>query len=180
MYSQEPLIKIKPHVLKLLQPAFTPGEEIQIAIPCGNFSYDPNSTPRARDRDYLIITDKRLISVKGAWFENKQGLMSFPRDMVMGVDVNTFLLGCTVTVTLRPMSGAPRELEFPNCGKPEGEAVKKMFTEVEAGRRCTGCGRPLRMEFTFCPFCNTSLKRLCHHCGKALEEGWVNCPYCGR
>lgn len=163
-----------------MEPIFAPDEQVQMVIPCGRMHFDPGTVVRARDRDYLIITNQRLIELKGTWFDNKQGLMSYPRNMVISVDIDNYLLGSTVQVHVQPMGGGPaRTLSFPNCGKPEAEMIQKMFTEQTAGRRCPGCGRPLDMQFTFCPFCKTTLKRVCRSCGKPLEDAWANCPYCG-
>lgn len=179
-FDLEPLIRVKQHTLRVISSVLAEDEEIQIAIPCGNLNFEPGTTPRSKDRDYLVITDRRLISIKGAWFDTRQGLISFPRSMIDGVEVVNYLLGCTVTITVQPMNGQSSKLVFANCGKPEGESVKKMFVEQDEGRRCTGCGRTLRDEFTFCPFCKTSAKSVCRHCGKSLEDGWINCPYCGK
>ena len=175
-----PLIKIKSHTLKMMQPIFAPGEQIQVAIPCGRMHFDPGTVIRAKDRDYLIITNKRLVSIRGAWFQSQQGLQSWTRNMILGVDVDEYLLGSTVRIHVQPhKAGDPSTVEFPNCSKPEAETIQKMFSEQALGRRCPGCGRPLSEEFTFCPFCKTSLKRLCRNCGKPQQDGWVNCPYCG-
>ena len=176
----EHLIKVKSRVFQLLQKLFGEGEEAQVVIPCGRMDFDPATPNRPSDRDYLILTNRRLIQAPGAWFQTGKGAMSYPRTMIIDVETATYLLGCTITFHVQPMGGgATRAVVFPNCGKPEAEQIKKMFSEQHAGRRCPGCGRTLQDDFTFCPFCKASLKRLCRNCGRPLQDEWANCPYCG-
>lgn len=176
----QPLIKIKGRTLTLLRKLLAEDEEFQVAVPCGRMDFNPDAPTRPCDRDYLILTSRRLIQAPGAWFASGKGVLSYPRDMIIGVDAATYLLGATVTFHVQPLGGGPsRDVEFPNCGKPEADQIVKMFHDQGAGRRCPGCGRPLQEDFTFCPFCKTSLKRICRNCGKPQNPDWANCPYCG-
>ncbi len=44
---------------------------------------------------------------------------------------------------------------------------------------CPNCGKEVREDFSFCPFCETPLKPFCPSCKRELEQGYVRCPYCG-
>jgi len=174
------MIKLKPDVMNLLLPLLMAGEQVEAAAAYGHASYSPDKKIHLKDRDYLLITDRRLICVKGEWFETRQGVTSYPRGLITNVDVANFLLGCTMTITIKPPNGEPRQLLFHNCGKLEGDAIKNMFLHKETDRICPDCGSPLHSEFTFCPFCKTALKRQCSSCGKPMEHDWKVCPFCGK
>jgi RNA polymerase subunit RPABC4/transcription elongation factor Spt4 len=47
-------------------------------------------------------------------------------------------------------------------------------------RTCPGCGNLVKVGFTFCPLCGTTVQPTCPNCGKAVELGWSNCPHCGQ
>ena len=44
---------------------------------------------------------------------------------------------------------------------------------------CPNCGKELREDFAYCPFCATPLKPFCPSCKRELRAGYVACPYCG-
>jgi RNA polymerase subunit RPABC4/transcription elongation factor Spt4 len=44
---------------------------------------------------------------------------------------------------------------------------------------CPNCGREVQEDFSFCPYCETSLKPFCPSCKRELERGYARCPYCG-
>jgi hypothetical protein len=44
---------------------------------------------------------------------------------------------------------------------------------------CTQCGKPVRGQFPFCPFCGASRSPSCPQCRAAVEAEWPHCPHCG-
>ena len=44
---------------------------------------------------------------------------------------------------------------------------------------CPNCGKEVREDFTYCPFCETPLKSSCPSCKREIEPGYRVCPYCG-
>jgi hypothetical protein len=44
---------------------------------------------------------------------------------------------------------------------------------------CPSCGKEVREDFGYCPFCATPLKPFCPSCKRELKPGYVACPYCG-
>jgi RNA polymerase subunit RPABC4/transcription elongation factor Spt4 len=44
---------------------------------------------------------------------------------------------------------------------------------------CPNCGREVKDDYTFCPFCNAPLKKSCPSCKREIEPDFVVCPYCG-
>ena len=59
----------------------------------------------------------------------------------------------------------------------EAEAMKQELGEQR--RSCPTCQWPTREEFLLCPHCRTKLQEPCSGCGRPLELGWTACPYCG-
>jgi hypothetical protein len=55
--------------------------------------------------------------------------------------------------------------------------------EIEDSNRilttCPNCGKEVREDFSYCPFCETPLKPFCPSCKRELRAGYVRCPYCG-
>ena len=48
------------------------------------------------------------------------------------------------------------------------------------GRYCTNCGKNLRDDFEFCPYCGYTIKkRACPKCLTIYEEDFTHCPKCG-
>lgn len=47
-------------------------------------------------------------------------------------------------------------------------------------KQCPGCGNMVKLGFTFCPLCGTTVQPSCPNCGKAVDLGWANCPHCGQ
>ena len=174
------MIKLKPNVLEKVQTLLANGEEIQVAIAYGKTSYSPEVRIQPKDRDYLLITNNRLMIIKGHWFETGFGVSSYSRDSVCGVSVASFLIGCTVTINMENAEGTASQLMLTNCGKPEAEAIQKSFSEQQDGRRCPACHKSLRADFAFCPFCQATLKHICPACRKPMDKDWVSCPFCGK
>lgn len=51
--------------------------------------------------------------------------------------------------------------------------------KVVSTKTCRSCGKILREEWNFCPFCETSVEIIkCHSCGKDIKSHWSFCPYC--
>lgn len=44
---------------------------------------------------------------------------------------------------------------------------------------CSSCRRALKGEWSFCPFCKTSVEVLsCFFCKREIKNSWSYCPYC--
>lgn len=44
---------------------------------------------------------------------------------------------------------------------------------------CPNCGKEVREDFSFCPYCETPLKPFCPSCKRELQADYARCPYCG-
>ncbi len=47
--------------------------------------------------------------------------------------------------------------------------------------KCIFCGKPLKIEWKFCPYCKneTKIETLkCFNCGQDLKTNWNYCPNC--
>src|SRR5712692_583835 len=44
---------------------------------------------------------------------------------------------------------------------------------------CPNCGKEVREDFTYCPFCEAPLKSSCPSCKREIQPGYRVCPYCG-
>ena len=44
---------------------------------------------------------------------------------------------------------------------------------------CKECGKPVRGQFPFCPFCGASRSPSCPKCRATVEAEWPHCPHCG-
>lgn len=46
---------------------------------------------------------------------------------------------------------------------------------------CSSCGKTLKDEWGFCPFCKTPVEVFnCHNCRREIRTSWKFCPYCTR
>ena len=54
-----------------------------------------------------------------------------------------------------------------------------LLREIEQAPACHKCGRPVQVEWRFCPYCETELRRPCPVCGQLLDSDWKRCPHCG-
>lgn len=175
----EPLIKVKPHVFQRMAPLFAQGEQVLAALHCGRMDLDGQSV-RSGSRDCFVVTDRRVLSVPGAWFKTGKGAFAFLRSMVFDVEMTTHVLGATLTVHVQARGAAPaRDAAFTNLKKADAEQVLKLLREPCTVRLCKACGKPLRDDFAMCPFCQASLKRVCGTCGRPMQDAWVSCPFCG-
>jgi len=44
---------------------------------------------------------------------------------------------------------------------------------------CKSCGRVLKEEWRFCPYCNNQVEIItCPFCRKEIKVQWEYCPYC--
>jgi RNA polymerase subunit RPABC4/transcription elongation factor Spt4 len=57
------------------------------------------------------------------------------------------------------------------------ELEQKILSEREDD--CQKCGRPLPLEFQFCPGCGEEARHHCRKCHKLITKTWEVCPYCG-
>lgn len=44
---------------------------------------------------------------------------------------------------------------------------------------CPRCGKDVKEDFQFCPYCELKLTKGCSKCGKSIKIDWKICPYCG-
>lgn len=44
---------------------------------------------------------------------------------------------------------------------------------------CAQCGKAVRGNFAFCPFCGANRAPACPQCRAAVEPEWPHCPHCG-
>ena len=54
-----------------------------------------------------------------------------------------------------------------------------LLQELEQAPSCHNCGRPVKPDWQYCPYCEVELKHPCPQCGYLLEPGWKRCPQCG-
>ncbi|MBO4698513.1 zinc ribbon domain-containing protein [bacterium] len=45
--------------------------------------------------------------------------------------------------------------------------------------RCANCGKAIKKDFDFCPYCGASQIKKCPNCGTVLKEDFKFCPKCG-
>lgn len=62
-------------------------------------------------------------------------------------------------------------------------APNPMFSDEEKAiskQNCSECGKLVRSNFTWCPYCSAALKEHpCVFCGQLLKPGDKICGYCG-
>jgi len=177
----EPIIRIRDYQLKELKKLLAPTEELLVAVNFGRPQGEPGKVWRSDELDYLLLTDKRLISIKGRYFRDRIGFMAYPRRLVLGADFRHFLIGCTITVRFKDEQNEDSEIavQFNNCGKPDAEMIVKILTDQIDLRQCPKCMRPLKDDFTFCPMCGAPLRKLCPGCGKPMRTEDKECSLCG-
>jgi len=44
--------------------------------------------------------------------------------------------------------------------------------------KCPNCGKTVKNDYKFCPYCGASLKKTCLKCGTEIKEDWTYCPEC--
>lgn len=54
-----------------------------------------------------------------------------------------------------------------------------LLREIEQAPSCHKCGRPVNVDWQFCPFCESELRQPCPECGQLLDPAWKRCPRCG-
>jgi len=181
----EPIIRIKPHLMKKIGRMLAPGEALLAAIPHGEMKMDGGGEAAAAIRNCLVLTDKRVIDVSAKFFVDGTGFRAFPRKLCAGARMRPFQVRCSLRVILNDprAPGGSVELEFNNCKKPDAEAVMKELT-AGAGDgkiyKCPACSRILDRDHTFCPGCGAAIKYLCPRCGKPVPRGEEPCPWCER
>ncbi len=177
----EPIIKIKDYQLKELAKMLAPGEELLVAMHHGKPPPEQGAVRRADEHDYLLLTDKRIIDIKGRFFKDRTGFNAYPRRLVTGADYRHFLVGCTIKVLFKDERLEDNEIEvtFNNCGKLETESFVSILIDQMEARMCPKCMKKLKEDYTFCPNCRAALKKLCPKCGKPADRRTGVCPFCG-
>ena len=54
-----------------------------------------------------------------------------------------------------------------------------LLREANVSFFCTGCSRPVRDAWVFCPHCQVQLLQACPACGHAVRPEWTVCAQCG-
>ena len=54
-----------------------------------------------------------------------------------------------------------------------------LLREANVSVFCTGCSRPVRDAWVFCPHCRVQLLQACPACGHAVRREWAVCAQCG-
>ena len=54
-----------------------------------------------------------------------------------------------------------------------------LLREANVSFFCTGCSRPVRDAWVFCPHCRVQLLQACQACGHAVRSEWTVCAQCG-
>lgn len=54
-----------------------------------------------------------------------------------------------------------------------------LLREIEQAEYCPKCNHRSRMNYLFCPSCQTRLRMACPGCNHVNETYWPICPYCG-
>jgi len=54
-----------------------------------------------------------------------------------------------------------------------------LLRELQQAPTCSSCGRPVKPDWQYCPYCETELKHPCPRCGYLLVPEWKRCPQCG-
>lgn len=178
----EPLVRIKPEPLKALTKMLAPDEKLLVAVPHGKMGMEPGKIQKHHEVDYFLLTDKRIIVVKGKFFKDRSGFSAYPRRLCIDADAKFFLVGCNVKIRLRDERDESGEsiLEITNLRKPEAGAIARELGKHEVVRRhCPKCSGELDKDYTFCPNCGASLKKICPKCGKTLLKDSISCPLCG-
>jgi len=177
----EPIIEIKDYQMKEIRKMLAPDERMLAAIPCGRVHVEQGRPVHTPEGDYLVLTDKRIIEVKGRFFRDHTGFNAYPRRLATDADVRHYLLGSTLKVLFRNevKQGEEFELVFLNCDRTAAEAIVHELTNQLETRRCPRCMKKLTDDFTFCPYCRAVLKKLCSHCGKPRNQDLLSCPHCG-
>ncbi|HOX28462.1 MAG TPA: zinc ribbon domain-containing protein [bacterium] len=174
------MVRLKEYLLKDIRMMLSKDEQILVAIPYGKVNMEPGVILRSTDQNYLLLTDKRVIDIKGSFFKNKSGFNAYPRRLVTTAEYRHYLMGCTIKICFfNEQQNSDVTIEFTNCTKPESEAIVKELTDQVEGRHCPKCMKKLKEDYTFCPYCRAVLKKLCSKCGKPQQKDATSCPYCG-
>lgn len=177
----EPVIKIRDECVRALSTMLAPGEKLLIAVPCGGQGDADGRVKKVQDNDYLLITDKRIICVRGSFFLDRSGFEAYPRKLCAGVSVRPYLMGCN----LKMKFCSPRdpdsavEVEMKNCKKTDAETIADEISKQLGFGKCPSCTTVLQKPSTFCPNCGKALKKRCRSCGKEILPEAAACPVCG-
>lgn len=176
----EPLIRLKTEWLDTLSEMLAPEEVLTIAVPCGGQLADDGRYKKAQDYDYVLISDKRIMYVKGKFFIDKSGFKVFPRKLCVGARMKPYLMGCNVLISFTNPANKDEEiiLEAKNCRKKDAEAILDELSKESKHGKCPACRTVLQKPATFCPKCGRMLKKICQKCGKEICADMTSCPRC--
>ena len=59
------------------------------------------------------------------------------------------------------------------------EIQRVILADEHQEQLCHGCERVVDIEFTVCPYCQTTLKDTCPSCQRPVEASWEACAHCG-
>ena len=173
-------IRMKQRLMDELSVMLSPDERVIVTIPHGNQVLVQGRLQKADSRDYFLLTDKRLIMVKGRYFNDRIGFKAYSRKLCAAAETKHYNVGSNLSVLLQdPKSKREITLEINNCRKAEAEAIVKELTADKRRKQCPRCTGILEKEFTYCPNCGASLKNICPRCGKQLPDSNAACPHCG-
>lgn len=82
------------------------------------------------------------------------------------------LFGWLIYMVVRP----PERRE--DAQERELEIKAKEAQLAASGAVCPACMKPVEKEFLICPHCLKRLKKPCGECSNALKLNWTICPYC--
>lgn len=176
----EPVIKIKDEWVKAISAMLAPGESLQIAVPCGGQVEADGRVKKAQDSDYILVTDKRIICVKGMFFIDKSGFSAYPRKLCSGASLRPYLMGCNIKMkfTSPKDDSVEIEVEAKNCKKTDAEIIVEEISRHLGYGKCPSCTTLLHRPATFCPNCGKMLKKRCRSCGKEISPDVAICPVC--
>ncbi len=178
----DPIVKIHKNVLDEIARNLAPGEQVFVAVSYGRADLPAGAAYRPDARDYLIITDIRLLDIKGTFFVSRTGFTSYPRKLIVDAHETSQSSGSTITVQFADprAPGKIFELVFVNCSKPEAPFIVKELTRRDGTSRCPACRAAANPSATYCPKCGAPLRRICPGCGKPVAQDAVQCPVCGK
>lgn len=175
---EKELIKLRPEDEKKIKKIIDAKEEILVAFPYGKEVFDQGWSNQPVTFNHLIITNKRVISLKKEWFQGEGEIQDFPFEVISAVELRDQVMGSTLLIRTETES-ENYEWTFRNSPKKEGETATAFLKKMMGKTLCLHCFKPVKAEFLFCPYCKNRLRNTCPSCGQSLEKDWAICPYCG-
>lgn len=85
---------------------------------------------------------------------------------------------------LRPDDKGNLTVTFHKVSEPKNHKETKKpdenINEKNNESRCTNCGKAIKKDFDFCPYCGEPKIKKCPDCGTVLKEDFKFCPKCGK